>query len=95
MPEKYSGPSHDAGVDEQIAHYMAEYRRVYADLNPTDDLIKEWKRFDGILAAEVTDEELLRLIAATFPDLPDGAVPEIFTARCGACGGFQVVRARE
>jgi len=36
-----------------------------------------------------------RLIAATFPELPDGAVPEMFTARCGARGGFQVVRARE
>jgi hypothetical protein len=61
MPEKDSGPSRDAGAEEQIAHYIAEYRRLYADLNPTDEVIEEWLRYDGILAAEVTDEELLDL----------------------------------
>lgn len=31
------------------------------------------------------------LIRAVFPDMPDGSVPEAFTAFCGMCGGVQVV----
>ena len=32
------------------------------------------------------------LMKARFPDLPDGAVMETFTAVCGLCGGVQLVQ---
>ena len=34
------------------------------------------------------------LVAATFPDLPPGQSPEMFTAFCGLCGGVQVIERR-
>jgi hypothetical protein len=35
------------------------------------------------------------LMKATFPDLPDDAVMESFTALCGMCGGFQLIQHKE
>jgi hypothetical protein len=34
------------------------------------------------------------LVRVVFPDMPKDAISTMFTARCGNCGGFQVVRSR-